>query len=467
MARESESRREREAKRRQSVSRKFIAADYEEILDARIRLGDVLPANHLARFVVSIIGELDLGGIYAGYGEQGGVAYAPELLLGLLVYGYAMGVFSSRKLERATYEVVPFIFIAGGKHPDHDTINTFRSNFLEEVKELFVQVLLIAQEMKLLQLGNISLDGSKIHADASKSHAVSYKRLLELDALLRQEVAELFVLAEQAEKVEGIDAPAEIERRQRQLVSLAEAKVVLERRAEARHAQELAAYEAKMKERAEKAERTGKQPRGSGPQAPTAGPSDKDQYNFTDPDSRIMKNGNKGGFEQCYNGQVAVDQKSMLIVANTLSNHPNDQQEALPTVDAIAPAVGVPTAVAIDAGYFSQTNVEGLQARQIDPYIATGREPHHVTWQSLLQPLPDPPSPDASLALRMAYKLRTEIGQLIYGLRKCTVEPVIGIIKEAIGFRQFSLRGLDKAAGEWSLVCMAFNFKRMHIMRTA
>jgi transposase len=449
------------------MTRRYITADYEEVLDSKIRLGDVLPASHLARFVVSIIGQLDLQPIYDGYSEKGGVAYAPEMLLGLLIYGYATGVFSSRKLERATYEVVPFIYIAGGKHPDHDTINSFRSRFLNEVKELFVQVLLIAQTMKLLQLGNISLDGSKIHADASKSKAVSYKRLLELDARLRKEVEELFVLAEQVEAVDGFDPRAEIARRQEQLVGLAEAKGILELRAEARHAQELAEYEAKMKVREEKTQRTGKQAPGRPPQPPTPGARDKDQYNFTDPESRIMKDGNKAGFEQSYNGQIAVDQASLLIVANTLSNHPNDQQEALPTVDAISTKVGVPTAAALDAGYFSQTNVEGLQARQIDPYIATGREPHHVTWQSLVQPLADPPSPDAPLAVHMAYKLQTDIGQRIYALRKSTVEPVIGIIKEVMGFRQFSLRGLVKAAGEWSLVCLAFNFKRMHSLCTA
>lgn len=444
------------------MTRNFISADYEAVLDAKIRLGDVLAVDHLAHFVVSIIKQLDLKGIYAGYSEQGGAAYAPELLLGLLIYGYATGIFSSRKIERATYEVVPFIFIAGGKHPDHDTINNFRSHFLSEIKELFVQVLLIAQAMNILRLGNISVDGSKIHADASKSQAVSYKRLLELDARLRREVDELFTLAEQVEAVDGFDPNAEIARRQQQLVGLAEAKGILELRAQARHAQEMAEYNAKLQERAERTQRTGKQPSGRPPQPPTPGARDKDQYNFTDPESRIMKDGNKAGFEQCYNGQVAVDQASLLIVANTLSNHPNDQQEALPTVDAIPPAVGVPTAAALDAGYFSQTNVAGLLARQIDPYIATGREPHHVTWQSLLQPLGDPPGPDAPLAVQMAYKLRTEIGQRIYAVRKSTVEPVIGIIKEVLGFRQFSLRGLDKAAGEWSLVCLAFNFKRLH-----
>lgn len=448
------------------MARRFITADYEEMLDARIRLGDVLPRNHLARFVVELISELDLQSIYARYGEQGGAAYAPGMLLGLLVYGYATGVFSSRKLERATYESVPFIYIAGGKHPDHDTINTFRLRFLEELKELFVQVLLMAQSMNVLSMGNISLDGSKIHADASKSKAVSYARLLALETQLRQEVEALFVLAAQADAISGIEPEAEIERRQAHLAGLAKAKAVLEMRAQAEYEQARAEYEAKLKEREEKTKRTGKKPRGREPKPPTPGPQGKDQYNFTDPDSRIMKNGNNKAFEQSYNTQVAVDQATLLIVANTLSNHANDKQEALPTVDAIPTALGTPKAAALDAGFFSEENVRGLLDRGIEPYIATGREPHHRPWHSLLQPL-EPPAPDASLVLHMAYKLQTELGQLIYGARKCTVEPVIGIIKEVLGFRQFSLRGQAKADGEWNLVCLAFNFKRLHLLRTA
>jgi transposase len=448
------------------MSRRFISADYEQVLETKIRLGDVLPANHLARFVVDIIGQLDLQSLYAGYGEQGGAAYAPEMLLGLLVYGYATGIFSSRKLERATYESVPFIYIAGGTHPDHDTLNTFRHRFLGELQELFVQVLLLAQAMGVLQLGNISLDGSKIHADASKSKAVSYERLLALEAQLRQEVAELFALAEQSEGVEGFDPQAEIARRQQHLAGLAQAKAVLELRAEADYAQARAEYEAKLHKRAEKAQRTGKKPGGRPPQPPTPGPGPKNQYNFTDPDSRIMKNGNNAGFEQSYNAQVAVDQESLLVVANALSNHPNDQQEALPTVDAIPPALGSPDAAALDSGYFSEANVQGLLARGIEPYIATGREPHHRPWPAWFQP-PVPPAPDAPLAVQMAYKLQTDLGKLIYGARKCTVEPVIGIIKEGLGFRQFALRGQVAAAGEWCLVCLAFNCKRLHTLRTA
>lgn len=448
------------------MARRFITADYDGMLEARIRLGDVLPRNHLVRFVVELISELDLQSIYARYGEQGGAAYAPEMLLGLLVYGYASGVFSSRKMERATYESVPFIYIAGGTHPDHDTINTFRLRFLDELKELFVQVLLMAQSMNVLSLGNISLDGSKIHADASKSKAVSYERLLALETQLRQEVDALFVLAAQADAISGIDPQAEIERRQDHLAGLAKAKAVLELRAQADYEQARADYEAKVKKREEKAQRTGKIPRGRAPKPPTPGPKKKDQYNFTDPDSRIMKNGNNKAFEQSYNTQVAVDQQSLLIVANTLSNHPTDSAEALPTVDAIPAELGTPEAAALDAGYFSEANVNGLQNRNIAPYIATGRESHHRPWQSLLAPM-TPPATDAPLSVQMAYKLQTELGKLIYGARKCTVEPVIGIIKEVLGFRQFSLRGQDNAAGEWNLVCLAFNFKRFHAIRTA
>lgn len=420
------------------MTRQFVKANHEDILESRIRLGDVLPTDHLARFVVKLIGELELQPIYDQYKEQGGAAYAPELLLGLLIYGYATGVFSSRKIERSTYESIPFIYIAGGRHPDHDTINTFRSHFLEELKELFVQVLLMAQAMQLLKLGNISLDGSKVQADASKSKAVSYRHLLKLEALLKEDVAALFALAEHAEHLPEVDIDRELRIRQKHLVGLREAKAVLEMRAEVRHAQEMADYEAKLAVREEKVKKTGKKPGGRPPQPPTPGPRDKDQYNFTDPESRIMKEGNSHAFEQCYHSQIAVDQTSRLIVANTLSNHPTDQQEALPTVDAIPTALGTPPAATLDAGYFSQNNVTGLEERGIDAYIAVGREAHHLSWQERMQPLVEPLS-DASLAVKMAYKLKTEIGHAIYATRKSTVEPVIGIIKEVLGFRQFSL----------------------------
>jgi transposase len=450
------------------MTRKFKTADYEKTLNLQITLRDVLPPDHLARFLVDIVAQLDLSVIYKKYSDQGAPPYAPEVLLVLLFYGYATGVFSSRKIERATYEVIPFRFIAGDMHPDHDTIAHFRRQNLGELQELFVQILLLAQAMGVLQLGNISLDGSKIRADASKSKAVSYKRLVAIEAYLQQQVAQLLALAEMADQAvipEKMDINDEIKRRQQRLEQLAEAKKVLEERAQARYEAEKAEYEAKLRQREAKAARKGQIPRGRKPKPPRSGPRDKDQYNFTDPDSAIMKNPNNKGFDQHYNTQVAVDQESLLIVAAVLSNDPTDRRQALPTVDAILDVLGTPPAAALDAGYWSEDNVNGLQARGIDPYIATGREPHNQGWQAYFAQQGAPPAADAPALEKMAYRLRTEIGHAIYRLRKCTVEPVIGIIKEVLGFRQFSLRGQTAAAGEWLLVCLAFNLKRLHTLQ--
>ena len=451
------------------MTRQFKTPDYEATLNQTITLRDALPPNHLARFVVDVIAQLDMSRIYAGYASVGGIPIAPEILLGLLFYGYATGVFSSRKIERATQESIPFRFIASGLHPDHDTIANFRKTFLAEIQELFVQILLLAQEAGVFKLGNISIDGSKIHADASKHHAVSYKRLLELDIQLRQEVQQLLTLGEQADQgeralPEGLVIEDELTLRQERLANLAKAKAVLEVRAQERFAAEQAEYEAKLRDRADKTERNGRKPGGRPPQPPTLGPRDEDQYNFTDPDSRIMKNSTDEGFDQHYNTQAVVDQATMLIVATALSNHPNDRQEAEPAVDAIAPQVGKPKAAALDNGYWSPANVKALEDHGIDPFIATGREPHHRNWETYFAKQPAPLPADASLKVKMAYKLQTEIGRAIYRLRKMTVEPVIGLIKEVLGFRQFSLRGLSAAAGEWCLVCLAFNLKRLHAL---
>lgn len=449
------------------MTRKFKTVDYEATLNLTVSLGDALPPSHLARFVADVLTQLDLSPLYARYGSPGGEPFAPEILLGLLCYGYATGVFSSRRLERATHESLPFRFLAGDRHPDHDTLANFRKTFLPELKDLFVQVLLLAQAAGVLKWGNISLDGTQIHADASKSHAVSYQRLLELEHQLRAEVDELFALGEQAEQghlPDGLVITDEIARRQERLANLAQAKAVLEARAQERYQAERAAYEAKVQAREERARQTKRKPRGRGPQPPQPGPRDKDQYNFTDPDSRILKNSTNDGFDQHYNAQVATDHGSRLIVAYALSNHANDQNEVEPTLDALPEALGTPPAGTLDTGYFSAANLAALEQRGIEPYIAVGREPHHKHWSAYFrQPLTPPPEA-ASPIVKMAYKLRTQIGQAIYRLRKCTVEPVIGIIKEVLGFRQFSLRGLTAAAGEWCLACLAFNLKRLHVL---
>jgi hypothetical protein len=286
---------------------------------------------------------------------------------------------------------------------------------------------------------------------------------------LRQEVNELFQLAEQADQGEirlpdGLSIPDEIALRQERLANLAQAKAVLEARAQERYEAEKAEYEAKLRAREKKAAKTKRKRGGRTPKPPQAGPRPKDQYNFTDPDSRIMKNSTNTGFDQHYNVQAAVDQATLLIVAPALSNHPNDKGEAEPTLAALDPALGQAAAVAMDNGYFSPASLQACARHGLEAYIATGREPHHLSWRSFFADLPEPPAETASPTVKMAYKLRTELGQAIYRLRKCTVEPVIGIIKEVLGFRQFSLRGLAAATGEWWLVCLAFNLKRLHTL---
>ncbi len=448
------------------MSRQFRTADYDATLEVQVRLGDCLAAEHPARFLVDLLGLIDFSAFRARFGARGGLPYDPALLCGLLIYGYICGLFSSRKIERATYEDLGFRYVAGNMHPDHDTLANFRKTFLAEVTEVFVQVLVVAQASGVLLLEAASNDGTKIHADASKSAAVSYGRLLELEQELRAEVAAILAKAQEADGAEEATRLSdEVDRREERLAQLAQARAVLEARAAARYAEEQAAYEAKLAERQAKAARTGRAPRGREPQPPTPGPTAKDQFNFTDPESRIMKESTSGGFEQSYNAQVVTDQASMLVIGAQVSDHPNDVQDLLPTLDAIPPVVGTPSAVASDTGFFSEPNIAGCMARGIDPYIATGREAHRWSLDDVLTP-PAPAAPDehAGPRARMAAKLQTPAGQAIYRLRKCTVEPAIGIIKETMGFRQFSLRGLAKVTGEWILVCLAYNIKRLHTL---
>src|SRR3989337_2092520 len=351
------------------MTRKFKTADYNATLNLTIRLEEALPPNHLARFIVDVIAQLDLRRIYARYAPVGGEPIAPEILLGLLFYGYATGVFSSRKIEKATSESIPLRFVAGGLHPDHDTLANFRKTFLSELHELFVQILLLAQIAGVLKLGNLSLDGSKIHADASKSHAVSYKRLVEIEKQLKEDVAELFELGEQADQgeiqlPEGFVVQEEVALRQERLMKLAEAKVILEKRAQERYESEKAEYDDKMREREAKARKRKRKHGGKKPKPPEAGPRAKDQYNFTDPQSRIMKNSTNDGFDQHYNVQAAVEQNSMLIVATSLSNHPNDKKEAEPTVRALPAELGKPNAAALDNGFFSEAKIGRASCRE-------------------------------------------------------------------------------------------------------
>jgi len=428
-----------------------------------------LPEDHLARFVVDIVDQLDLSALSGQYRGTGSAAYHPSVLLGLLIYGYATGTYSSRRIERASYDSVAFRYIAANTHPDHDTLCTFRKRFLKEIEALFVQVLGVAREMKLLKLGSVALDGTKVHANASRHHALSYGHAERLEAQLRAEVKELLARGEAADAEalpEGLDIPEELTRREVRLAAIARAKAQIEARAAERFAREQAEHEAKVEAREEKEKRTGKKPRGKPPSPPTGGPGSKDQVNLTDSDSRIMPAAG-GGFEQSYNAQAAVDTDTMLVVGTGLTQAANDKRQLEPMLDTLAELpeeLGSVTELLADAGYFSEANVNACVEASIEPLLAVGRESHHVPWQERFAEPPPPPGCAAAVA-QMKYRLKTPAGRAAYGLRKQTVEPVFGIIKAVMGFRQFLLRGLEAVRGEWSLVTMAWNIRRMAVLR--
>ena len=427
-----------------------------------------LPEQHLARFVVDVVEQLDLKEMERAYRGAGTEAFHPALLLSTLIYGYATGVFGSRKLERATYDSVAFRYVAANEHPDHDTLNTFRKRFLPQIEGLMVQVLLIAQAMKLVSLGNVALDGTKVKANASRHSALSYGHSLKLEQQLREEVARLLALAEAADNEalpDGMSLPEEISRRENRLKAIAAAKAKIEARANERFEQEQAVYQAKLNQREAKSKETGKPPRGKPPAPPQAGPADKDQINLTDEESRIMKVSG-GGFEQCYNGQIAVDMDSLLIVKTNTVQACNDKQQIEPMLkklDTLPDALGKVSALVADTGFYSEANVNACATSEIIPLIAVSREAPHPDPLARFT-APPPLEAGATAVEAMRHRLKTKDGRALYAKRKCTVEPVIGIVKSVLGFRQFLLRGLENVQGEWNLVALAWNLKRMHVL---
>jgi transposase len=432
---------------------------------------DWLPEKHLARFVVELIDGLDVSAMCGAYRGSGSASYHPRLLLGILVYGYATGVFSSRKLERATYDSVAFRFIAANDHPDHDTIATFRRRFLKEIEGLFVQVLLLARETGLLKMGTVALDGTKIHANASKHSALSYEHAGKIEAQLQAEVAELMTKAEaadQADVPDGLSIPDELARREERLQRIATARAKIEARAKERFEREQAEHQAKLAARQAREKATGKKRGGKPPEPPVEGPRPTDQINLTDEASRIMPVSG-GGFEQCYNAQAVVAEGSLLVVATNVVQAPGDKQQLEPMlakINALPENLGKADVMLGDNGYFSAANVTACLAAGIEPLLALGRDPHHP---SLSERFADaPPAPENPMPVEaMAHRLRTPEGKKLYALRKHTPEPVFGIIKSVLGFRQFLLRGLDNVKGEWTLVTMAWNVKRMFALKAA
>ena len=426
-----------------------------------------LDENSLARFVVDIMAQLDTSTIEQAYGGGGSPPYPPKMMLALLFYCYAKGIFSTRKIEQATYELIPALFITGGTHPDHDSINTFRKRFLGELSNLFVKLLLIAHGMGILKLGDISMDGTKIKANASKHKAMSWKYSCQLEEQLCTEVDELIKRAE-SESGQGqqeINIPAELQRREARLGKIKEVKAELERRAAERYALEQTEYLTQLKEREKKEQDRGRKLGGKAPKAPESGPQDKDQANFTDGDSRIMPTAS--GFEQAYNAQASVDIATMLIIGQHVSQNPNDKQEVAPALQALSSlpdALGSIAKAAADSGYFSKDNTQQFEKAGIEPYLPNGRQHHNPTLEERFAKAPEAPKdPDSVDA--MAHRMKTEAGKKFYAQRKSTVEPVFGIIKEVMGFRRFMLRGLGAVQGEWVLVCIAFNLKRLCVLR--
>jgi transposase len=429
-----------------------------------------LPQRHLARFVVEVIDGLDLSELVKDYRGSGSASYHPAMLLGLMVYGYATKVFSSRAIERATYDSVAFRFIAGNEHPDHDTIATFRKRFLPQIQALFVEVLKLARTMGMLKLGTVALDGTKVHANASRHSALSYGHAKKIEKQLKKEVQQLLRLAEQADGVnapDGMSIPEELERRELRLAAIAAAKAQIEARAEERLEREQAEHQSKLAARAEQEKRTGKKPRGRPPEPPTGGVQDKDQVNLTDEDSRIMKVAG-GGFDQCYNAQAVVATGSMLIVATEVTQAANDKGQLLPMIEklqGLPKELGRAKRILADSGYLSQSNVEGCAAAKIEPLIAMGRTRHHVSWRQRFAAAPKSPPDSATPLQKMAHRLKTPRGRKLYALRKQTPEPVFGIIKSVMGYRQCLLRGLESVKGEWNLVSMSWNIKRMFALQ--
>ena len=421
--------------------------DEELLLPPSLR--DWLPENHLAYFVSDVADNLDLSGMDAVYGNEkrGQPPYDPLMMTKVLLYGYCVGVFSSRRIERRLVEDIAFRVLAAGNQPNFRTISDFRKIHLVTLEGLFEQVLKIALEAGAMKVGRVAVDGTKVKANASRHKAMSYDRMLEKEKQLKAEVKQLLAQAEAADAAEdqqygkdrrGDELPAELQRRETRIRKIQEAKRAIERRAHDKAAAE-----------------------GVDPQQ--ARPKDKDQYNFTDPQSRIMKGAD--GFVQAYNAQAAVEPKLQLIVGQTVTQAANDKEQLIPMLATMEEQSGQrPDDILADSGYCSEKNLEALDSeenpeRRVDGYIATERQKHDEYKESCPKgPLPK----GASRVDRMRRKLRTKAGKAVYAARKAIVEPVFGQIKQARGFRQFLLRGIDKARGEWSLVCLTHNILKMY-----
>lgn len=456
------------------MAARFINLDRDTPMFLPCDLREWVPPNHMVHFILEAVTMLPTHSYKVNDRGTGDAQYPPTMMLALLIYCYATGRSSSRQIEAATHSDVAVRFLCANTHPDHSSICEFRVANRAAFEAAFVQVLQYAHELKLGRVGAVSVDGTKIQASASKHSAVSYQRAGEMIEQLQLEVRELLTRAEQADGQDaatGLDVPAELARREQRLAALQQARQVIAARAKEKALADQAEYAAKQARRQAQRD-AGQKPRGAEPSAPSEEPDPKAQYNFTDPESRIMKAGSGQHFEQAYNAQAAVDER-MLIVGQRVSQAPNDKAELAPTVAAISPVVAAELgAVLTDSGFYSATAVAAIEQKPDGTasgrtvYAAVERGHHHKTVADLLpQPEPPPLAADATAQEQMAHRLRTALGKELYKLRKQTVEPVFGIIKEVMGFRRFHLRGRVKVSLEWTLVCVSYNLKRMFVLK--
>jgi transposase len=454
-------------KERISMSGKFIDIDRTKpFMPSNMEYW--LPEGHLARFIVDIVERLDLSGIHSSYSglTRGQKAYPPAMMVALIFYCLVTGIFSSRKIEQATWESIPVRFITGNLHPDHDTIAAFRNRMKDSLDKIFIEILLTAQAMGVLKLGTVSLDGTKMKANASKHKAFSYGHACKLEEQLREEIKQLLEQSHTVDQAEGdrpgLDIPAEIRRREERLAKIEEAKKEIQKREQERYEREKAEYDEKMSQRAAKEERTKKKSKGKVPAEPKREISNRAQVNLTDEDSRIMPK--SGGFEQSYNAQAGVDAGSCMIVNEHVTQACNDKQElepALKKLKELPPELGTVEKILCDAGYYSEKNLEAAEAAGISPYIPAGRETHNEQLQTRMKGAGPAPEEGAGVVERTAHKLKTESGRKEYGKRKGISEPVFGIIKKVMGYGSFLTRGLLNVQKEWTLVCIGYNLKRL------
>lgn len=459
------------------MSKAFRAYNLDQQLLLPPSLHDWLPEGHLARFVVDVVAQLELGEIYQAYQEEDGrgmAAYHPAMMVSLLLYGYCLGVVSSRKLERATYEDVGFRYVSGDQHPDHDTIASFRQRHLPSLARLFGQGLRLCARAGLVKLGHVALDGTKIKANASKHKAMSYGRMEEAEKELQEQIEQLLAQAQATDEEEdrrygkgqrGDELPAELARRESRLQKIQEAKAALEQEARERAEQKRAEVEAELERRRQQEQETGKKVSGKPPQAPDpeqAKPEAKAQRNFTDPESRIMKDGATKGFEQAYNAQIAVDSTAQVIVAAAVTQDPNDKQQLAPMLEQVEKNTGVkPAQATADAGYFSEAQIGDQRVAGIELYVAPDRQKHGSAVESVSAEGVAGGESIGPVIDQMRQKIRSPEGQAVYGRRKAVVEPVFGQIKERRAFRRFLFRGLSKVRAEWQIICLTHNLLKL------